>query len=37
MELLIPLLIVLLIVIFCSIRQVNEYERGILFLYGKFQ
>lgn len=37
MELLIPLLFALLIIIFCSIRQVNEYERGILFSYGKFQ
>lgn len=36
MELLIPLIIIGLIVILCSIRQVEEYERGILFTRGKF-
>lgn len=29
-------LIILLVVILCSIRQINEYERGILFTCGKF-
>lgn len=32
----ITILIVLLIILFNSIRQINEYERGILFTFGKF-
>ncbi len=36
MILLIIIGIVLLIVILSSIRQINEYERGILFTFGKF-
>ena len=28
--------IIILIVVLCSIRQINEYERGILFTFGKF-
>ena len=36
MELLMPLLVIVLIVILSSIRQVNQYERGILFTLGKF-
>lgn len=36
MSLLIPLLIVVAIVLLSSIKQVNEYERGILFSFGKF-
>jgi len=30
------LLVILLVVILCSIRQINEYERGILFTCGRF-
>ena len=30
------ILIAIVIVLFNSIRQVNEYERGILFTFGKF-
>ena len=30
------LLVIVLIVILSSIKQINEYERGILFSYGKF-
>ncbi len=30
------LLVIVLVVILFSVRQVNEYERGILFSYGKF-
>ena len=36
MELLIPVAVIVLIVIFSSIRQINEYERGIKFRFGKF-
>ena len=36
MELLIPVGVVLLFIILGSIKQVNEYERGILFTIGKF-
>ena len=32
----IVLLVIVLIVILSSIKQINEYERGILFSYGKF-
>ena len=35
-ELAIMILIVIAIIILSSIRQVNEYERGILFTFGKF-
>lgn len=37
MELLIPVAVIVLIVIFSSIRQINEYERGIKFRFGKFK
>lgn len=37
MEGLIGIIVVILIVVLCSIRQVNEYERGILFQFGKFK
>lgn len=37
MELLIPVAVIVLIVIFSSIRQINEYERGIIFRFGKFK
>ena len=30
------IIVILLIVILSSIKQINEYERGILFSYGKF-
>lgn len=31
-----PLLIVVLVILLVSIRQVNEYQRGVLFTLGKF-
>lgn len=31
------LIIILIIIILCSIRQINEYERGVLFQLGKFK
>ena len=37
MELLIPVGVIVLIIIFSSIRQINEYERGIKFRFGKFK
>lgn len=37
MELLIPVAVIVLIIIFSSIRQINEYERGIKFRFGKFK
>lgn len=36
MEFIIILLIALILVVLCSIKQINEYERGILFNFGKF-
>ena len=36
-ELLIPILVVLLIVVLSSIKQINQYERGILFKRGKYK
>ena len=36
MELLTILLIVIIIILLCSVRQITEYERGILFRFGKF-
>jgi len=36
MEIIIPILIICAFVIFASIKQVEEYERGILFSFGKF-
>ena len=35
-ELLFLLLIVLFFIIIKSIKQINEYERGILFSFGKY-
>lgn len=32
----VTVLIIVLIVLLCSIRQVNQYERGILFTFGKY-
>ncbi|MCH5166595.1 MAG: slipin family protein [Erysipelotrichales bacterium] len=37
MELIIPIIIVVLVIILCSIRQISEYERGILFQFGKYK
>lgn len=36
MEVFIPILIFIAIVILLSIKQIEEYERGILFTFGKF-
>ena len=36
MELLMPLLFIFLIVVISSIRQIDQYERGILFKRGKY-
>ena len=36
MEVLIPVLVIILIIALCSIRQINQYERGILFKRGKY-
>ena len=36
MGLFIPVIIVVGFILLCSIRQINEYERGILFTFGKF-
>ena len=36
MELLTILLIVIIIILLCSVKQITEYERGILFRFGKF-
>lgn len=36
MEILIPVLVIIFIIALCSIRQINQYERGILFKRGKY-
>lgn len=36
MHLLIPLFIIVLVLVVISIRQVNQYQRGIKFTFGKF-
>ncbi len=36
MEILVPILVVVLIIILASIKQINEYQRGIKFTFGKF-
>ena len=36
MEFLIPVLVIILVIALCSIRQINQYERGILFKRGKY-
>ena len=36
MEFLIFLLVVLGVILLKSIKQINEYERGLLFTFGKF-
>ena len=35
-EFMITIISILVVIILCSIRQINEYERGILFTFGKF-
>ncbi len=37
MELFIILIVFIGIILLCSIKQINEYERGILFTCGKFK
>ena len=37
MEFVITLLIILFIIAICSIRQVNEYERGVLYVMGHYK
>ena len=37
MELIIPVLIIIFIIALSSIRQINQYERGILFVKGKYR
>ena len=37
MDLFIILLVVIGVILLCSIKQINEYERGILFTCGKFR
>ena len=37
MEFLIPIIGILIVLLFASIKQINEYERGILFRFGKFK
>ena len=37
MEFLIPILIIIFIIAICSIRQVNEYERGVLYVMGHYK
>ena len=36
MELALPIIVVVLVIILTSIRQINKYERGIKFRFGKF-
>ena len=36
MEILIPFVVIILVIALCSIRQINQYERGILFKRGKY-
>ena len=36
MEILIPILVIVFVISLCSIRQINQYERGILFIRGKY-
>lgn len=36
MELLIPIIIIVIIILLGSIRQIDEYQRGLLFSFGKF-
>lgn len=36
MELLLPLIIIIIIIALASIKQIDEYQRGVLFTFGKF-
>lgn len=36
MEILIPILVIIFVIALCSIRQINQYERGIFFKRGKY-
>ncbi len=36
MEIIMGIIVFIIIVIICSIKQINEYERGIKFRFGKF-
>ena len=36
MEFLMTVLVIILIIAICSVRQINQYERGILFIRGKY-
>lgn len=36
MAILLPILLVILFIVLISIKQINEYERGILYTFGKF-
>ena len=36
MELLIPIIIIVIIILLGSIKQIDEYQRGLLFSFGKF-
>ena len=36
MELLLPLIIIIIVIALASIKQIDEYQRGVLFTLGKF-
>ena len=36
MELLLPLIIIIIVIALASIKQIDEYQRGVLFTFGKF-
>ena len=36
MGFLLPILLIILFIVLISIKQINEYERGILYSFGKF-
>ena len=36
MDILLPIIVIVLIIVLVSIKQVNEYERGIKFRFGKY-
>jgi regulator of protease activity HflC (stomatin/prohibitin superfamily) len=35
-EFLVTIIVIVIFVALCSIRQINQYERGILFIRGKY-
>ena len=37
MDIFIPFIIVVLVIVVVSIRQINEYERGVKFQLGKYK